>query len=62
MNKILREDIQSIIADNNIPWSTLINSSVLITGATGLIGGLLARALHEASLALGLGVKIVVTG
>ena len=37
---VLNEDIRSVIADNNIDWDKLKNSTVLITGATGLIGSL----------------------
>lgn len=43
---VLQEDIQTVIADRNIPWQTLENARVLVTGATGLIGSLCIRALR----------------
>lgn len=43
-NKILQEDLKSI-SDTDLPFERLKNSTILITGATGLIGVSLARAL-----------------
>lgn len=43
---VLQEDIQTIIADQNIPWETLRQAKVLVTGATGLIGSLCIRAMQ----------------
>jgi len=43
---VLQEDIQTIIADQNIPWKVLQQAKVLVTGATGLIGSLCIRALQ----------------
>ena len=37
MNKIEEQDIQTIIADKAIPWEKFRNTSVLITGATGML-------------------------
>lgn len=37
MNRILEEDLDQIIADN-VTWEKLKNSSVLITGASGMVG------------------------
>ena len=37
MNKIIETDIKDIIADELIPWEKFRNSSVLITGATGML-------------------------
>lgn len=37
MNKIVEQDIQTIIADKAIPWEKFRNTSVLITGATGML-------------------------
>lgn len=49
MGEVKKADLYSITADSNIEWSKLKGSTVLITGATGLIGGALVRALAEAS-------------
>lgn len=45
MNKILKEDLIDTINDNYIEYKKLENSTVLITGATGLIGSILVRAI-----------------
>jgi len=37
MNKIVEQDIQTIIADKSIPWEKFRNTSILITGATGML-------------------------
>mgnify|MGYP000046063321 CR=1 FL=1 len=44
MNYVLKEDLQ-YIADYNLPYKKLKGKSVLVTGATGLIGTSLVRAL-----------------
>lgn len=42
MNRILSEDAQSIL-NQNINWSKLKDSKVLITGASGMLGSYIAR-------------------
>lgn len=42
---IVAQDIELVLNDNNIDWKALHNASVLITGATGLIGSLLVKVL-----------------
>ncbi|MDE6672999.1 MAG: NAD(P)-dependent oxidoreductase [Ruminococcus sp.] len=44
-NNIIREDIEKILNDSNITWNMLDGKSIIITGATGLIGSLLTKAL-----------------
>lgn len=44
---IYLEDMQAIAACNSINWKALEGASVLITGATGLIGATLIRGLME---------------
>ena len=44
-NPIHLEDLRRIAADHNIPWRELDGQTVLITGATGLIGSNLVNAL-----------------
>ena len=45
MNSILKEDLQDIINSSLINWKKLRNKTILITGATGLIGSILTKAL-----------------
>lgn len=44
MNSVLLEDFRRI-AQERLPWQELRGSTVLVTGATGLIGSLLVRSL-----------------
>lgn len=44
-SSVLTADLLQICSDENIPWEKLRNQTVLITGATGLIGGTLVRSL-----------------
>lgn len=37
MNRIIEEDIQTILVDKSIPWERFRNKSVLITGASGML-------------------------
>lgn len=59
---ILSRDLEQIAESEQIDWERLRGKRVLVTGATGLIGGLLVRALLFASerRALGLSVTAVV--
>lgn len=43
MNSVIKEDIETIIADSNIQWNEIKNSTVLVTGATGLVGSLIVK-------------------
>jgi nucleoside-diphosphate-sugar epimerase len=60
--KILCDDTEETISDSGISWNELRNSAILITGATGMIGFALVRALSAVNKKYGLGVKILATG
>ncbi|MCR5067715.1 MAG: NAD(P)-dependent oxidoreductase [Erysipelotrichaceae bacterium] len=45
MNSVVAQDFDSLLERKDINWDYFRNSSFLITGATGLIGSLLAKAL-----------------
>jgi nucleoside-diphosphate-sugar epimerase len=47
--KVQSEDINEIITDASIPWEKLRHCHILITGATGMVGGMLVRTLAEAN-------------
>ena len=48
-NSIYREDIK-YVAGLDLPWEKLSNKSILITGASGLIGSFLIDVLMEKKL------------
>lgn len=48
-SKTFREDVEQVIGDESLPWNRLQGTSVLVTGATGLIGTILVRMLRAAS-------------
>lgn len=56
---VLFKDTEEIIADGNIPWHKLQDSTILITGTTGLIGLAIVRSLFAANEKFNLGLKII---
>ena len=52
-------DTEKILSDKKISWEAFDNSTILITGATGLIGKTLVKSLILASEELKLNIKIV---
>jgi len=59
MSEVIRADVYDIISDKNIPWNELRDSTVLVTGATGLIGGALVRALASANAEYNLNLRLI---
>jgi dTDP-glucose 4,6-dehydratase len=57
-NRILQEDIEAVV-NSSCPLEDLKGSSVLITGATGLIGSLLVRTLACANRLKSLDIKVL---
>ncbi|WP_158602416.1 NAD-dependent epimerase/dehydratase family protein [Cohnella endophytica] len=62
MSRVLQEDIDQIVSNNNIPWEELRDRVVLITGATGAIGTVVIQALAEADSRYKLGLRILAYG
>lgn len=60
--KNLKKDLQDIISDVNIPWDIMKNCVFLVTGATGLIGGILVRTLLAANEKFDLNLRIMASG
>lgn len=54
---VLMEDFESI-AQSDLPWDAFRGRSFVITGATGLVGSLLVRALLYCDKVHGLGLKV----
>lgn len=49
MQGLYGQDIQDIVASEIVPWDSYRGKTVVVTGATGLVGGMVARALIEFS-------------
>lgn len=58
LTSVLLEDFQ-YISSCGLPWDNLENSSILITGATGLVGSILAKALRYLSDEKKLFIKLI---
>ncbi len=55
---ILQEDLKEIAASDLVDWDRLRGSRILVTGATGLIGSIAARALVCANVSRGLDLRV----
>lgn len=55
---VIVEDMETVASDSVIPWDALKDSTILITGATGLIGSLLVKTLLYASERLGIEIHV----
>ena len=58
-SSIQHDDIADIIKDCNIPWGKFKNTTIFVTGSTGLIGKLLIQSLLNISIGEGLDLKII---
>lgn len=56
---VFQEDLERIASSDFIDWEKLRDKTVLITGATGLIGGLLVRGLICAGVHRGLNLRVL---
>jgi len=59
MGKVTKADIKSILSDSNIPWEKLKDTTMLVTGSTGLIGSAIISALSAANKKYCLGMRII---
>ncbi|MGN0333107.1 MAG: hypothetical protein ACI4D9_08845, partial [Lachnospiraceae bacterium] len=58
MNRVLREDLEEII-EENITWEKLKGKTVLITGASGMIGTYMLQTLTMLNDRFEYGIKII---
>ena len=62
-NKIIKEDVESIIATTAVNWDRFKNSTVLVTGANGFLPAYMVEVilyLNEHVFPLGQQAKIIV--
>jgi len=62
MSEVKKADLYDILTDRSILWEELRDNVVLVTGATGLIGGMLIRVLSVANKQHGLNMRIIAHG
>ena len=58
MNCILKEDLPRIVKQN-INWNALKNKSVMVTGASGMVGSYFVRTLLELNESMNMGIKVI---
>lgn len=58
MNQILKEDLQRIVK-KDINWDALKNKSVMVTGASGMVGSYFVRTLLELNESKDMGIKVI---
>lgn len=59
-NEMIKKDLESICGQKMIPWEKLEHKTILITGATGLIGSLCVKALSWYSILNHFPIRILV--
>lgn len=59
MNNIFHEDLKDVCEASFIPWDKLRNSTIFVTGATGLIGTGIVNSLYYANKEKNLNLKLV---
>jgi UDP-glucuronate decarboxylase len=59
---VLRDDVEAALNDPAILWDRFREATILVTGATGMIGSAVARVLCAADAAKGLGLTVVGQG
>lgn len=59
MNNVIEQDLNSIANDKDIDWTQLKNKTILITGATGLIGSIMVKAINLRNIRYNDNIKMV---
>jgi nucleoside-diphosphate-sugar epimerase len=62
LSDVLESDISDIVSDGNLLWEQLKDGTLLVTGATGLIGGILVRVFAAANVKYNLKMHIITHG
>ena len=59
MSDIFKQDIETVVNADFIPWEKLNNKIIFITGATGLIGYMLVNSLVKANIEKDLNINLI---
>lgn len=59
MTKRYQQEIDALARDAGIPWELIDGKTVVVTGATGLVGGMVVRAILARNEVLGAGTSVV---
>lgn len=59
MDAILQEDLEQLVQDTSVPFDMLKNKTVFVTGATGLLGSQIVKALACANRMKDTGIRIL---
>jgi len=62
VTQVLKDDVEAALIDPAIPWDRFRDATILVTGATGVIGSAIARVLCAANTAKDLGLTVVAQG
>lgn len=58
-DEILQEDVESLVSEGTVPFALLEHKSVFVTGATGLLGSQVVKALLCSNRRLGTDIRIL---
>lgn len=59
MGRLYDEDVCNLAVDKQIPWKGIEGKTVVVTGATGLVGGMVARSILEHDRVTGKDTKVI---
>lgn len=59
MGELYKADVYALATDERVPWNAIDGRCVVVTGATGLLGGLLADALLMRNEQMGANIQLV---
>jgi UDP-glucuronate decarboxylase len=62
VTQVLKDDVEAALSDPAIPWDRFRGATILVTGATGVVGSAVARVLSAADTAKALGLTVVAQG
>jgi UDP-glucuronate decarboxylase len=62
LSEVLLNDMENMASDREIPWDEFNGKTVIVTGATGLVGSAIVRALYAAKIKYSLSLRVFALG